>query len=109
MNYLIVLGLRILAFPCNQFAGEEPGNAEEIQCFVADRKVKFDLFDKIDVNGKDAHPLYEYLKKEQGGTLFDAIKWNFTKFIVDKSGKPVERHAPTTSPFDMKQKLEKYF
>lgn len=107
--YFIVLGLRILAFPCNQFAGEEPGNAEEIQCFVADRKVKFDLFDKIDVNGKDAHPLYEYLKKEQGGTLFDAIKWNFTKFIVDKSGKPVERHAPTTSPFDMKQKLEKYF
>ena len=102
-------GLRILAFPCNQFAYQEPGNAEEIQCFVKDHKVKFDLFEKIDVNGKSAHPLYHYLKKEQGGTLFDAIKWNFTKFIVDKNGKPVERHAANTSPKEMLKKLEKYF
>lgn len=102
-------GLRILAFPCNQFGYQEPGNAEEIQCFVRDRKVKFDLFEKIDVNGKGAHPLYQYLKKEQGGTLFDAIKWNFTKFIIDKNGKPVERHAPNTSPKEMLKNLEKYF
>lgn len=61
------------------------------------------------MNGKDSHPLYKYLKKEQGGTLFDAIKWNFTKFIVDKNGKPVERHAPTTSPKEMVKNLEKYF
>ena len=101
--------MRILAFPCNQFGHQEPGDAEEIQCFVRDRKVNFDLFEKIDVNGKDAHPLYKYLKKEQGGTLFDAIKWNFTKFIVDKNGKPVERHSPNTSPKEMLKNLEKYF
>ncbi|KAG5684277.1 hypothetical protein PVAND_013513 [Polypedilum vanderplanki] len=101
--------LRILAFPCNQFNNQEPGNAEEIQCFLKDRKVKFDLFEKIDVNGKDAHPLWKYLKKEQGGTLIDAIKWNFTKFIVDKEGKPVGRHSPNTSPKEMIKDLEKYF
>lgn len=110
MFYLIFpSGLRILAFPCDQFNNQEPGNAEEIECFVRDRKVKFDLFDKIDVNGKEAHSLWQYLKKEQGGMLFDGIKWNFTKFIVDKNGKPVERHAPTTSPKEMQKNLEKYF
>jgi len=108
-QYAEAKGLRILAFPCNQFAHQEPGNAEEIQCFVRDRKVNFDLFEKIDVNGKTAHPLYQYLKREQGGTLFDAIKWNFTKFIVDKNGKPVERHSPNTSPKEMLKDLEKYF
>ncbi|XP_063703293.1 uncharacterized protein LOC134833055 isoform X2 [Culicoides brevitarsis] len=102
-------GLRILAFPCNQFNNQEPGDGEQIQCFLKDRKVKFDLFEKIDVNGKSAHPLWDFLKKKQGGTLFDAIKWNFTKFIVDKEGNPVERHGPTTSPNDMKKNLEKYF
>lgn len=102
-------GLRILAFPCNQFNNQEPGNAEEIQCFLKDRKVKFDLFEKIDVNGKGAHPLFQYLKKEQGGTLFDAIKWNFTKFVVDKDGKPVGRHSPNTSPKEMLKDVEKYF
>ena len=102
-------GLRILAFPCNQFGHQEPGDAEEIQCFVKDRKVNFDLFEKIDVNGGGAHPLYKYLKRVQGGTLIDAIKWNFTKFIVDKNGKPVERFAQTTSPKEMLKTLEKYF
>lgn len=101
-------GLRILAFPCDQFAHQEPGNSEEIQCFVRDRKVLFDLFEKINVNGNSAHPLYKYLKNKQGGTLIDAIKWNFTKFIVDKDGQPVERHGPSTSPFQMKKNLEKY-
>lgn len=101
--------MRILAFPCDQFNNEEPGNAEEIQCFARDRKVKFDLFDKIDVNGKNADPLWQYLKKQQGGMLFDGIKWNFTKFIVDKNGKPVERHGPTTSPNGMLKNLEALF
>lgn len=101
--------MRILAFPCNQFNNQEPGNAEEIQCFLKDRKVKFDLFEKIDVNGKNAHPLYQFLKKQQGGTLFDAIKWNFTKFIVDKDGKPVGRYSPNTSPKEMLGDLEKFF
>ncbi|CAO1385856.1 unnamed protein product [Diamesa hyperborea] len=108
-EYAEAKGLRILAFPCNQFGSQEPGNAEEIQCFVADRKVKFDLFDKVDVNGKEAHPLFKYLKKQQGGTLVDAIKWNFTKFIVDKNGIPVDRHGPSTSPFEMLKAMEKYF
>lgn len=91
--------------------------------------MNFDLFEKIDVNGSHAHPLYKYLKKQQGGTLIDAIKWNcmqnnqkfikqisevlvsfsVTKFIVDKDGKPVERFAPTTSPKEMLKTLEKYF
>jgi phospholipid-hydroperoxide glutathione peroxidase len=103
------LGLRIAAFPCDQFGHQEPGNAEEIQCFVKDRKVKFDLYEKIDVNGNEAHPLFKYLKKEQGGMLLDAIKWNFTKFIVNKDGKPVDRHSPNTSPKEMEKELLKYF
>jgi phospholipid-hydroperoxide glutathione peroxidase len=97
-----------LAFPCNQFGHQEPGGPEEIQCFVRDNKVKFDLFDKVDVNGAGAHPLFNYLKLKQGGLLVDAIKWNFTKFIVDKNGQPVERHAPNTSPQQMKENLLKY-
>lgn len=103
------VGLRILAFPCNQFGNQEPGNGEEIQCFLKDRKVEFDLFEKIDVNGKNSHPLWQFLKNKQGGTLFDAIKWNFSKFIVDKNGIPVERFGPNTSPQEMKATLEKYF
>ncbi|XP_059618970.1 uncharacterized protein LOC132263297 isoform X3 [Phlebotomus argentipes] len=102
-------GLRILAFPCDQFAHQEPGTSEEIECFVRDRKVKFDLFEKVDVNGKTAHPLFEFLKNKQKGTLFDFIKWNFTKFIIDKEGQPVERHGPSTSPHEMRKNLEKYF
>lgn len=108
-NKLYFKGLRILAFPCNQFAGQEPGDAEQIQCFLKDNKVNFDLFEKINVNGNSAHPLWAFLKNKQGGTLIDAIKWNFTKFIVDKKGVPVERHGPSTSPQQMKKNLEKYF
>lgn len=97
-----------MAFPCNQFGNQEPGNAEEIQCFLKDRKVSFDLFEKVDVNGKNAHPLWQFLKNKQGGVLLDAIKWNFTKFIVDKNGVPVEREGPSTSPQQMREKLLKY-
>ncbi|XP_053678953.1 glutathione peroxidase-like [Anopheles nili] len=101
-------GLRILAFPCNQFGGQEPGTNAEIKRFAEARGAKFDMFAKVDVNGDDAHPLWQYLKQRQGGTLVDAIKWNFTKFIVDKQGQPVGRYGPTTSPLEMRQELEKY-
>ncbi|XP_049286412.1 uncharacterized protein LOC125765397 [Anopheles funestus] len=101
-------GLRILAFPCNQFGGQEPGTNAEIKQFAEGRDVKFDMFAKVDVNGDDAHPLWQYLKQRQGGTLIDAIKWNFTKFIVDRNGQPVGRYPPTTSPLEMRDELEKY-
>ncbi|XP_029672585.1 probable phospholipid hydroperoxide glutathione peroxidase isoform X1 [Formica exsecta] len=102
-------GLRILAFPCNQFNGQEPGNNEDICSFADRQKVKFDLFEKIDVNGDKSHPLWAYLKKEQGGWLGSFIKWNYTKFIVDKEGKVVERHGPNVNPSKLKGSLEKYF
>lgn len=102
-------GLRILAFPCNQFAGQEPGNSEEIVCFASERKVKFDLFEKIDVNGDGTNPLWKFLKHKQGGTLGNFIKWNFTKFIIDKNGIPVERHGPNVDPKDLVKSLEKYW
>ncbi|XP_069681361.1 uncharacterized protein [Periplaneta americana] len=91
-------GLRILAFPCNQFGNQEPGNSKEILSFAKHQNVNFDMFEKIDVNGENAHPLYKYLKDKQGGFLGNAIKWNFTKFIVDKDGQPVERHGPNVDP-----------
>lgn len=92
-------GLAILGFPCNQFGGQEPGTNEEIKKFAKDNfGVQFDMFAKIDVNGKDAHPLFKYLKKEQGGTFGDFIKWNFSKFLVNKEGKPVKRYAPNVEP-----------
>ncbi|CAD6253848.1 unnamed protein product [Miscanthus lutarioriparius] len=88
-------GLEILALPCNQFAGQEPGSNEDIQ-------------ETIDVNGKDAAPLYKYLKSQKGGFLGDGIKWNFTKFLVDKDGKVVERYAPTTSPSKIENDIQKF-
>ncbi|TVU25797.1 hypothetical protein EJB05_28307 [Eragrostis curvula] len=101
-------GLEILAFPCNQFAGQEPGSNEEIQETVCTRfKAEFPIFDKVDVNGKDASPLYKFLKSHKGGFLGDGIKWNFTKFLVDKDGKVVERYAPTTSPLKIENDVEK--
>lgn len=102
-------GLRILAFPSNQFNEQEPGNSDEICSFANRQKVKFDLFEKINVNGDNAHPLWKYLKKEQGGTLGSFIKWNFTKFIVDKEGKVRERHGPNVDPSKLKSNLEQYF
>lgn len=91
-------GLQILAFPCNQFGSQEPGTNEEIMAFVGKYGVQFDMFDKIDVNGNHAHPLYEYLKSKQGGTLGNFIKWNFTKFVINKEGQPIARFAPTDDP-----------
>ncbi|KAK3090770.1 hypothetical protein FSP39_014492 [Pinctada imbricata] len=92
-------GLRILGFPCNQFGSQEPGTNEEIKKFATDTySVQFDMFSKINVNGGSAHPLYSYLKKKQSGTLGDFIKWNFSKFLVDREGQPVKRYAPNTQP-----------
>ncbi|KAL3287550.1 hypothetical protein HHI36_002018 [Cryptolaemus montrouzieri] len=102
-------GLRILAFPCNQFAGQEPGDNTQINEFIKSKNVKFDVFEKVNVNGSDASPLWKFLKYKQGGVLGDFIKWNFTKFIVDKDGKPVERHGPNTSPKELISSLEKYW
>ncbi|XP_055339269.1 uncharacterized protein LOC129588880 [Paramacrobiotus metropolitanus] len=101
-------GLSILGFPCNQFMGQEPGSEAEIKDFIAQYNVGFDMFAKVDVNGAKTHPLWKYLKDKQGGTLLDAIKWNFTKFIVDRHGQPVARHSPQTKPKEMEKELEKY-
>jgi glutathione peroxidase len=92
-------GLVVLGFPCNQFAGQEPGTADEIGEFCQrNYGVSFPMFAKIDVNGEDAHPLYQWLRTEKGGLLGDAIKWNFTKFLVGRDGEVVKRYAPTTDP-----------
>ncbi|KAL3105768.1 hypothetical protein niasHT_026543 [Heterodera trifolii] len=101
-------GFAVAAFPCNQFGGQEPGNANEIKDFVH-KKYNFepDLFEKIDVNGSHEHPLYGFLKKAQHGTLIDAIKWNFTKFLVDRNGNVVQRYSPNTEPRDIEADIEK--
>ena len=93
-------GLEILGFPCNQFGAQEPGTAKEIESFCEiNYGVTFPLFAKIDVNGKDAAPLYQHLKAAKPGLLgSEAIKWNFTKFLVDRKGSVVERYAPNTEP-----------
>ncbi|HWU79574.1 MAG TPA: glutathione peroxidase [Caulobacter sp.] len=101
-------GFTVLAFPCNQFGAQEPGNAEEIANFCSlTYDVTFPVMSKIDVNGADAHPLYRFLKKEQKGVLgTEAIKWNFTKFLIGKDGEVVERFAPTVKPEDLKVAVE---
>jgi len=100
-------GLRILAFPCNQFGSQEPGTDAEIKEFATSKyAVEFDMFSKINVNGSNADPLYNFLKSKQGGTLGNFIKWNFTKFVVNKDGKPVKRYAPNVEPFNIKKDLD---
>ena len=100
-------GFAVLGFPCNQFGGQEPGNAKEIAEFCESRyDVSFPMFGKIDVNGAGAHPLYNYLKSKKTGLLGSSIKWNFTKFLVDRSGKVVARHAPTATPQGLKKDIE---
>ncbi|HSY29297.1 MAG TPA: glutathione peroxidase, partial [Burkholderiaceae bacterium] len=94
-------------FPCNQFGGQEPGDAAQIGQFCASNyAVSFPMFAKIDVNGSNAHPLYQYLKSEKSGLLGSSIKWNFTKFLIDRSGKVVARHAPTTTPESLTKEIE---
>jgi glutathione peroxidase len=100
-------GLAVLGFPCNQFGAQEPGDARAIEAFCESRyDVTFPMFAKIDVNGSNAHPLYQYLKKAKSGLLGSSIKWNFTKFVVDRSGKVVARHAPTVKPEGLTREIE---
>jgi glutathione peroxidase len=96
-------GLVVLGFPCNQFGAQEPGTEQEIQAFCSTNyDVSFPMFAKIDVNGANAHPLYAHLKGEKPGVLgTEAIKWNFTKFLVGRDGKVARRFAPTDKPEDM--------
>ncbi|MEA1982777.1 MAG: glutathione peroxidase [Campylobacterota bacterium] len=92
-------GLSVLGFPCNQFLSQEPGTQEEIKNFcMSNFGVEFDMFAKINVNGDDTHPLYRYLKDNADGFITDTIKWNFTKFLVDKNGQVIKRYSPSTTP-----------
>lgn len=102
-------GLVVLGFPCNQFGKQEKGTSEEIHEFCqVNYGVSFPMFEKIEVNGKNAHPIFKYLKSElSGGLLGSAIKWNFTKFVIDKNGEPVKRFAPTTKPEAIEKFIEK--
>jgi glutathione peroxidase len=101
-------GLEVLGFPCNQFGKQEPGNAEEIATFCSTSYgVTFPLFEKIDVNGADAHPLYRWLTQEVPGVFgLEAIKWNFTKFLVGRAGTVAKRYAPTTKPEQLSRDIE---
>jgi glutathione peroxidase len=101
-------GLAVLGFPCNQFGAQEPGTADEIGSFCQKNYgVSFPLFEKVDVNGDAAHPLYRWLKSSAKGLLgSEAIKWNFTKFLVDRQGNVIDRFAPTTKPEDLKSNVE---
>jgi glutathione peroxidase len=101
-------GLVVLGFPCNQFGAQEPGTAEEIGSFCQrNYGVSFPMFEKIEVNGDGAHPLYQWLRTEKGGLLGDKIKWNFTKFLVGPDGEVIKRYAPTTAPEKLGDDIEK--
>lgn len=101
-------GFVILGFPCNQFGAQEPGGNEEIKNFCTSTfSVTFPMMSKIDVNGDDADPLYKFLKKEKGGILADEIKWNFTKFLIDREGNVVDRFASQKTPKALEKEVEK--
>jgi glutathione peroxidase len=100
-------GFSVLAFPCNQFGGQEPGGEAEIAAFCETRfHVSFPLFAKVEVNGPRAHPLWAWLRRQKSGLLTDAVKWNFTKFLVDREGRVVSRHPPTTRPEALAREVE---
>ena len=99
--------LQVIGFPCNQFMGQEPGTDEEIQTFCKTKyDVNFPVMKKIEVNGSNTHPLYEYLKSEKNGILTEAIKWNFTKFLVDRDGNVIKRYSPQTEPSEIEEELK---
>lgn len=102
------LGLEILGFPCNQFLNQEPGDNKDVKNFCEiNYGVTFDMFEKIDVNGSNTHPIYKYLKNQKKGILTKDIKWNFTKFLIDRNGNVIKRYSPTTSPLKIKEDLDK--
>ncbi len=101
-------GFEILGFPCNQFANQDSGSNEEIQNFcLLNYGVTFTMFEKIDVNGENAHHLYKFLKNEEKAFLSKKIKWNFTKFLIDSEGNVIKRYAPTIKPLKIKDDIEK--
>jgi glutathione peroxidase len=102
-------GLSVLGFPCNQFGAQEPGTEVEIGAFCQKNYgVTFPMFAKIDVNGGHAHPLFQYLTQARPGILgTEAIKWNFTKFLIDRNGEPVARYAPQTKPEELEEPIKK--
>lgn len=101
-------GLEILGFPCNQFANQEPGDAKKISegCLI-NYGVSFKMFEKVDVNGTNTAPVYQWLKKQLPGWFGNKVKWNFTKFLIDKNGKPLKRFAPITRPAKMEADIKK--
>ena len=100
-------GFHVLGFPCDQFAGQEPGTEEEIEAFCTGRfGVTFPMFAKVDVNGKDAHPVFAWLREQKSGVLGNRVKWNFTKFLVGRDGRVVRRYAPTTKPEEIAADIE---
>jgi glutathione peroxidase len=100
-------GFSVLGFPCNQFGGQEPGDSRQIEQFCSTNyAITFPMFAKIDVNGDNAHPLYQYLKSAKSGLLGPSIKWNFTKFLVDRAGRVIARHAPTARPEGLIKEIE---
>uniref|UniRef100_W5MAX3 phospholipid-hydroperoxide glutathione peroxidase n=2 Tax=Lepisosteus oculatus TaxID=7918 RepID=W5MAX3_LEPOC len=103
-------GLRILGFPCNQFGKQEPGTEADIKEFAKSYKAGFDLFSKIDVNGEGADPLWKWMKEQPKGkgTLGNNIKWNFTKFLIDRNGQVVKRYSPMDDPVVVEKDLPKY-
>ena len=101
-------GLVVLGFPCNQFGSQDPGNNDEIGAFCErNYGVSFPMFEKVDVNGDEAHPLFAWLREEKGGILGDAIKWNFTKFLVGKDGTVLKRYGSTTTPEKIATDIER--
>ena len=101
-------GLEILGFPCNQFAKQDSGSNQEIQEFCQlNYGVTFNMFEKIEVNGAHAHPIYRYLKQEVKGLFGSEIKWNFTKFLIDRDGNVIKRYAPTVKPSKIANDIEK--
>ena len=101
-------GLVVIGFPCNQFGSQDPGSNEEIGAFCQKNYgVSFLMMEKVDVNGDNEHPLYTWLKKQEGGFLTDGIKWNFTKFLINRQGEVVDRYAPTTKPKALESEIVK--
>lgn len=100
-------GLVVIGFPCNQFASQDPGSDSEIEGFCQlNYGVTFQIMKKVDVNGSEAHPIFQYLKSQTKGLLGSSIKWNFTKFLISRDGKTIKRYAPTTKPEKMKSDIE---
>lgn len=101
-------GFVVLGFPCNQFAGQEPGDSDQITEFCSvNYGVQFPMFEKIDVNGDAVHPLFQYLCEALPGMMGNRVKWNFTKFLIDRDGEPIKRFASATKPSKLEQEIKK--